>query len=257
MNRSASVAFLAVFALVYYSTVALPNSNVSFPIMVDGLSLSSEKKSAKNKINTGSTVKRSPSKGFGRRETLDDLLRTYPTRRPEKTNNKQPCPCGVEEINYGDCCYPYHMKMKLPESPKRVLQSRYSAFVYRIIGYIIDTTHPSCRDYREDKISWAKDLNKNGMFDSVDFVSLNITKCGDIEKISRYEDFIEFRVILRAQMPTREDLPSSSSSDECGSDVRIKERSKFILNNTTGGWLYASGVVRSSGNGMDELILNP
>ncbi len=244
-------------AFVYITFVTPPNNNDFSRNKVFALSIAKGKKSNGNKINN--TGKRVQPKGFAKTETLDDLLRTFPTRRPDQTNNKQQCPCGVEKVSYGDCCYPYHEKLKLPESPKRVLQSRYSAFVYRLIGYIIDTTHPSCRDYRDDKMSWAKDLNKNGLFESVDFMTLNITKCGGIEQLNSSEDYIDFEVTLRAKRTARQqsDLLSTSSSNESESVVRIQERSKFIKNNATGSWTYATGVVRSTTNGMEDLILNP
>jgi uncharacterized protein YchJ len=260
MNHHINVS-VASLALIYLTATVMHN-NISLPYIVVGLSLANEKKTTGRKINASSRVKKSTPKGFGRAESIDDLLRTYPTRLPDQTDNKQPCPCGVEEISYGDCCYPYHMKTKLPESPIRVLQSRYSAFVYRLIGYIIDTTHPTCRDYCDDKISWAKDLNKKGMFDSVEFVSLNITNrtntnCTNAETISRSEDFVDFQVTLRSKLPTRQDLLSPTSTNGGSkSEIRIQERSQFIFNSSTGGWLYATGVVRSTGSGMDELILN-
>lgn len=250
---------IRIVAFVYITFVALPNNNDFARSKVFALSVANGKKSNGNKINNNTGKRAQQPKGFAKIETFDDLLRTFPTRRPDQTNNEQPCPCGVENVSYRDCCYPYHEKLKFPESPKRVLQSRYSAFVYRLISYIIDTTHPSCRDYRDDKISWAKDLNKNGMFDSVDFMTLNITNCGEIEQSNTSDDYIDFEVTLRAKRNARQqsDLLYTSNSNESESVVRIQERSKFIKNNATGCWTYATGVVRSTTNGMEDLILNP
>ena len=255
MHQNGNVSFAYLLAVVFLTTATLPNSRDFLPYKV--IALSNEKKlsASRNKIS-----REQPPKGFGRTDALDDLLRTYPTRRPDHTDNNQPCPCGVGAMSYGDCCYPYHAKMKLPETPKRVLQSRYSAFVYRLIGYIIDTTHPSCRDYRNNKVSWANDLHRKGMFDSVDFVSLNITKCDESGYITnlKSEDYIDFQVTLRAKVPPGQESSalSSSSTDESLPEVKIQERSKFILNNTTRGWLYASGVVRSTAIGIEEIVLN-
>ena len=236
----------------------LPNRYYSYPAgnHVIAFSLINEKKSDGNsRKSKGKSV----PKGFGRKsETLDDLLQTFPTRRPEQTGNNQTCPCGVEEISYGNCCYPYHMKQKLPESPKRVLQSRYSAFVYRLIGYIIDSTHPSSRDYRNDKIAWAKDLHNNGMFDSVKFMKLNITKCEEFGRSDRSEEYIDFQVTLRSKEHAQQNQNfDSSSSIEKSASIQIQERSKFIEDNDTGSWLYASGVVRTLENEFDDIILNP
>ena len=250
-NNKTMIRFVA---FVYITTYATLLNNTDFSrTNAFALSVAKGKKSNGNKINnTGKRVQ--PPKGFAKTETIDDLLRTFPSRRPDQTNHEQPCPCGVGNVSYRNCCYPYHEKLKLPETPKRVLQTRYSAFVYRLIGYIIDTTHPSCRDYRHDKLSWAKLLNKNGMFDSVDFMTLNITNCGEMEQqlMNRSEDYIDFEVTLRAKQNTRQSSDLGSESLVC-----IQERSKFIKNNTTGSWTYATGVVRSTTNGMEDLILNP
>ena len=242
---SVSVAFLMPF-LFFLSTTALLNCNYyspSFSFAI-ALPLSNGKRSSGRNTNSNGN---GATKGFATTETLNDLLLKYGSRRPEHTLNNQPCPCGVEEKSYANCCHPYHVKKKSPESPMRVLQSRYSAFVYRLIGYIIDTTHPSSRDYRNDKISWAKDLNKNGMFDSIEFISLNILKC---EETGQTDSYIDFQVTLREKNEQQQQQSAEPPP------LRIQERSKFIKNNASGSWLYASGVVTTSANGFDNFILN-
>ena len=95
-------------------------------------------------------------KGFGAKPpTFDEVIATFKTRMGQDAV-KEKCPCGSGS-SYGDCCSPYHSGAKFPETPSDVLKTRYSAFCYRIIPYIISTTHPVCRDYSENKIKWAKE----------------------------------------------------------------------------------------------------
>lgn len=109
----------------------------------------------------------------------------------------------------------------------------------------MDTTHETCRDYREDRVAWAKDLNKGGMFDSFEFVNLEAgpEEAGSNEN----EGYVEFKVTLRA----KEDMPSSLS----GQETEISERSKF-LRGEDGSWSYASGEVKSNVAGLEDTALN-
>ena len=180
----------------------------------------------------------SSPKGFGEKPpTFEEVIATFKTRIGQDTA-KEKCPCGSGSL-YGDCCSPYHSGLKFPEAPSDVLKTRYSAFYYRIIPYIISTTHPVGRDYTENKIKWATFLNKNGMFDSFDFVSLQpgAASPGKDEN----ESFLEFKVKLRAK-------------DGSGEET-ISEKSRFLKEGER--WLYASGEVRSEAAGLEDTILNP
>ena len=181
------------------------------------------------------------TKGFGKAPpTLEEVLEGFSTREPEGATS-QPCPCGVSGKTYGECCRPFHLKAIQPLTPTQVLQSRYSAFCYRNIGYIIQTTHPTCRDFQDDKVKWAKDLDKTGMFDSYEFASLNIL--GPEELPSENEGYLEFQVQLRERVG--------------GQVTTIQERSKFLRDPETGVWTYSSGDVRSTNEGLDDIKLNP
>ena len=126
-----------------------------------------------------------------------------------------------------------------------VLRTRYSAFYFRKIDYIMQTTHPTSGDYSEDKIAWARELDKKGMIDSIDFVEL---KAGPEEHTSdENEGYIQFSVRLRAK-PNR-GVPS-------GKETILSEHSRFLRNEEDGVWSYASGDVRSEEAGLDSLILN-
>lgn len=180
----------------------------------------------------------SSSKGFGTKPPpFEQVVQSFPTRMvPDAVT--QPCPCGSGAV-YGDCCAPYHEGARLPEEPSIVLQTRYSAFYYRLIRYIIATTHPACRDFMTNKVKWAKDLDKNGMFDSYEFVSLapGEPSPGTDEN----EAFLEFKVKLRAR-------------DGSGQETVVSEKSRFLKEGQE--WLYASGEVRSDVAGLEDAVLN-
>jgi len=209
----------------------------------------------KNKQGGGGSSKKkraaaASNRGFGKAPpTLEETLATFKSRRPDPSSyDRVPCPCGVGNEMYGACCAPYLSDggEKPILSPTRVLQTRYTAFCYRDVGHIIRTTHPSCRDYQEDKIAWAKELNKNGMFDSFDFVGLTIL--GEEEHTTTTEAFVEFEVKLRANQRTGSLLE--------GQVTNVRERSRFLKDEESGSWSYASGDVRSTVEGVDDIVLN-
>jgi uncharacterized protein YchJ len=105
------------------------------------------------------------------------------------------------------------------------------------------TTHESCRDYREDRVAWANDLHRKGMFDGFEFVNLS---AGEEEMENENEGFIEFKVVFRA----RDDGKNSVAGETV-----ISERSKF-RRNADGTWSYASGDVRSDVAGLEGTTLN-
>lgn len=187
----------------------------------------------------------STNKGFGAPPpSLDDVLGKFRDRVPKDAESQQ-CPCGTGKL-YGDCCSPFHSGSPCLTMTD-VLRSRYSAFSWRNIKHVMATTHPVCRDYREDKIVWAQDLNKGGMFDSFDFVHL---EAGPEEPSAddENEGYIDFKVTMRAKKDT--------SSDLTGKETIISERSRFLRNSEDGSWKYASGDVRSEVSGLEDTQLN-
>ncbi len=112
-------------------------------------------------------------------------------------------------------------------------RSRYTAFSWRNIDYVMSTTHELCRDFRDDKVAWAKDLDKKGMFDSFDFIQLTPGE-EEMSQENENEGFVEFKVKLRAK---------DDSDYVAGQETVITERSKFIRDPNDGSWKYASGDV--------------
>jgi len=112
--------------------------------------------------------------------------------------------------------------------------------------YIIDTTHSTSRDYMKDKVSWAKELNRNGMFDSYDFISLQVGE-EEFSLDNDDEGFLEFKVNLKANKKSGDHIE--------GQEIVVKERSRF-LRTKNGGWKYAGGDVTSDVAGLEDAILN-
>jgi SEC-C motif-containing protein len=205
----------------------------------------------KKKPSSSKKHKKSASnnKGFGRApETLDQVVAAFPTRLPE--SNSVPCPCQsactnstAPVLSYKDCCEPFHLGHTSCQTPERVLRSRYSAFCYRIVPYIISTTHSSSRDYQTDTIAWAKSLHKDGMIDSFLFQKLSILAS---RQEREDEAFIDFTVALQAR---------DGIFKLAGKTTVISETSKFVRD-VTGVWTYASGKVSSSIPGLEGARLN-
>ena len=164
---------------------------------------------------------------------------------PEDADTQECC-CGSGKV-YADCCGPFHRGDKSCLTMKDVLKSRYTAFSWRNIEYILDTTHETCRDWREDKVAWANDLDKGGMFDSFEFVNLSAGP----EEMSEDDEnagYVEFKVTLRAK--------EDKNDKVAGQETVISERSRFIRNPDDGSWSYASGDVKADVAGLEDVTLN-
>jgi hypothetical protein len=113
--------------------------------------------------------------GFGAQPpSLEEVVAGFKTRLPEDANVD--CPCG-SGVDYQTCCQPCHAGLQSGEgypmeSPEACLRCRFSAFAYRLPLPIIATTHSDNRDYRSDRVAWARMLNRDGMFDDFRFVRL-------------------------------------------------------------------------------------
>ncbi|KAL7557802.1 hypothetical protein ACA910_003847 [Epithemia clementina (nom. ined.)] len=233
----------------------------------------SNKRNNKSKQQKSKTA--SSERGFGAKPlSLEEVVAQFPTRLP-KNALELPCPCRLDSqrnqqgkqqplessslIQYQDCCAPYHAGDKSSESPERVLRSRYSAFCYRLIPYILQTTHPDCSDYQENKIKWAKELNKQGMFDDFNFVALEIfgdttysggnNSIGETTKslnelaAEEEEAFLKFKVRLAKRSPVLAATPNPNGKRD---EVVVTENSRFLKADDTQGWLYVSGDVETT-----------
>ena len=55
------------------------------------------------------------------------------------------CPCK-SKLRYAVCCMPFHSGRGRPETAEQLMRSRYSAYFFRLVDYLVDTTHPDTRD---------------------------------------------------------------------------------------------------------------
>ena len=53
------------------------------------------------------------------------------------------CPCGSNK-QYENCCEIYHKNLQAPTA-EALMRSRYSAFVFGLVDYLVKTTHPNYR----------------------------------------------------------------------------------------------------------------
>jgi len=55
------------------------------------------------------------------------------------------CPCK-SKLTYGACCRPYHFGKRKPDTAEQLMRSRYSAYFFRRVDYLVETTHPEARE---------------------------------------------------------------------------------------------------------------
>eukprot|EP00977_Amphora_coffeiformis_P000622 scaffold140_cov163-Amphora_coffeaeformis.AAC.3 len=229
--------------LVLLTTTLLLQLLLLLPPSCQAFAAAKNKKVTNRKKTTAST-----RKGFGAQApTFAQVISGLETRLPEDPRTT-PCPCGgggsVENdkvVMYADCCQPYHAGTKVAETPLRVLQSRYSVFYFRVIPYIMLTTHPTCQYWRKDAVKWAQQLDQDGTMDTFDFLGLTIvgeeqnsavadndkTK-GDTAVPDPNQAQVEFRVRVR--------------NKKDGEETVLKEKSLFVKQGDR--WFYASGEAR-------------
>lgn len=63
------------------------------------------------------------------------------TEKIPKVRDASLCPCK-SRVSYGECCGPFHKRHATPETAEQLMRSRYSAYFFRLIDYLVDTTYP-------------------------------------------------------------------------------------------------------------------
>ncbi len=97
------------------------------------------------------------------------------------------CPCK-SRLNYGTCCMPFHHGKAKPTTAEQLMRSRYSAYFFRLVDYLYETTHP---DTREKNL--LHDLNE--MIHAVNWSFLTIvttSKGGPEDKTGKVEFIADF-----------------------------------------------------------------
>lgn len=68
-----------------------------------------------------------------------------PMEKPPGPRQVSLCPCKSRET-YATCCEPFHLGKAKPETAEQLMRSRYSAYFFRLVDYLVTTTHPDTRD---------------------------------------------------------------------------------------------------------------
>lgn len=122
-----------------------------------------------------------------------------------KTRAESLCPCKSED-SYYICCMAYHYHKAKPETAEALMRSRYSAYFFRLVDYLVETTHPDKRDagLKEEiqksinDVNWQfltiVDSSKGGINDKVGKVEF-IAKCyvdgkpHELHELSRFKRY--------------------------------------------------------------------
>jgi SEC-C motif-containing protein len=116
---------------------------------------------------------------------VSESLEKIPREREESL-----CPCK-SRASYATCCMPFHYGRAAPETAEQLMRSRYSAYFFRLVDYLVDTTHPDTRkpglraelEETVHQVSWRYltivDASKGGKNDKV----------GKVEFVAEY--FVE------------------------------------------------------------------
>lgn len=54
------------------------------------------------------------------------------------------CPCK-SKFPYEKCCRPLHLGRQNPDTAEALMRSRYSAYFFRLVDYLVKSTHPDKR----------------------------------------------------------------------------------------------------------------
>ena len=66
-------------------------------------------------------------------------------KRPTADKSESLCPCKSGR-SYGECCRPYHAGKSKPNTAEELMRSRYSAYFFRKVDYLVETQHPETRE---------------------------------------------------------------------------------------------------------------
>lgn len=113
-----------------------------------------------------------------------------------KIRSRTDCPCGSDGSGkiYHECCRPFHIGKAFPLTAVELMRSRYSAFFFRLVDYLVSSTHP---DTREKNLREELDDMVDGMlWRKLKIISKSkgtaVDKKGKVEFIAQYHFDGEF-----------------------------------------------------------------
>lgn len=149
------------------------------------------------------------------------FLRPDRAKQRRRTDRVPPegisCACGSRK-SYGRCCMQLHTGARPAAEGEELLRARYSAFSYRLPGFIMRTTSRMNSDYRDDWIAWEQEILE--FCDAYKFIGLEIL---EDRQVGPDVHFILFRATLL----------------QLGEPGFFVERSRFVRERDK--WMYASG----------------
>lgn len=128
-----------------------------------------------------------------------------------------PCPCGTG-LDYAACCQPLHRGRVSAQTAEQLMRARYSAYRFKLVDYLVETTHPDKRSatLAAEIEAWATET---------EFVRLEIlsTRQGQAtDKIGKVEFIAHFL--------------------QAGKELQMHETSRFRRFKTC--WVYLDGDIR-------------
>ena len=132
-------------------------------------------------------------------------------------NKKRLCPCQSNK-NYTECCQPFHQGNP-PLTPIELMRARYSAYALKNVRFIIETTHPSNKEFQTNTKKWNKKLLN--YIQTITFISLEILPLSKTPSNPFLQGLISFRILF-----TQDSKPLQV----------MEETSLFERKNTL--WLY-------------------
>ncbi|MBT5707969.1 MAG: SecC motif-containing protein [Verrucomicrobia bacterium] len=136
---------------------------------------------------------------------MDNSSDWIPAEREESL-----CPCKSRH-NYASCCMPYHYGKAKPLTAEQLMRSRFSAYFFRLVDYLVETTHPDTRepDLKRDlekmihQVNWSfltiVDVSKGGKEDKVgkvEFVA-NYYVDGEPQELHEHSRFRRFKGVWK------------------------------------------------------------
>lgn len=110
-----------------------------------------------------------------------------PPERPAGPRELSLCPCKSRET-YAACCQPFHLGRAKPDTAEQLMRSRYSAYFFRLVDYLVATTHPDTRE-RELKAHLEETIHEaNWRFLTI----LGSSKGGPDDKTGKVEFVAEY-----------------------------------------------------------------
>ncbi len=83
------------------------------------------------------------------------------------------CPC-CSGSDYFNCCEPYHIEQKLPQTAEALMRSRYSAYAIPDGEYLMETTHPSKRHLHDE--NEMQEWGKSNQWTALEIISAEVNK---------------------------------------------------------------------------------